>query len=90
MKVADLVIPMREWDVELVDDIFQTRYAKLIKEVPLSRGGENKLIWHFSKDWIYQVQSGYRVVLDECANIGNHRSEGKWVRLWNLHMPSII
>ncbi|EEF30032.1 conserved hypothetical protein [Ricinus communis] len=62
MHVSDLFIPSsREWDVELILDIFQEDEANLILSIHVSSSlHEYKLIWHYERKRMYTVKSGYK------------------------------
>ncbi|XVF67678.1 hypothetical protein PTKIN_Ptkin10aG0140900 [Pterospermum kingtungense] len=57
LLVPDLMVPgQREWDIELLQDLFDERYVKEIVNLPLSRFSSHDCrIWHFSKNGSYQV-----------------------------------
>ena len=59
----DLWIPgVREWDIELLKDLFSEQDAWAIAGIPLSNTTrEDVLIWHFERRGMYTVRSGYHV-----------------------------
>ena len=50
-KVIDLMIPnCRQWDIELLHDIFYERGIKEISNIPLTSDLEGDThVWHYSK-----------------------------------------
>ena len=63
LQVHDLFIPEpREWDIELLKEIFCPRNVSAIaKTPPSSLVGRDQLIWHFAKDGVYSIKYGYRI-----------------------------
>lgn len=59
-KVSDLLLSSGAWDSEKILQSFVAFDAERILRIP--RGPdmlEDKLVWHYSKDGIYSVKSGY-------------------------------
>ncbi|KAK9084133.1 hypothetical protein Scep_030604 [Stephania cephalantha] len=91
MTVNELMIPnQREWDTEMIEENFNPRDCDLITRVLLNRGGNDELIWHFSKNGVYSVSSGYRVALGMGSESDLQRVGGDWQRLWSLKIPSTV
>ncbi|CAN1261856.1 hypothetical protein LINPERPRIM_LOCUS11033, partial [Linum perenne] len=61
LMVCDLMMSgLFEWDLELIESIFDDRDAVIIAGMPLPRQQRNDmLIWHFSRDGRYTVRSAY-------------------------------
>ncbi|CAN1314816.1 Putative ribonuclease H protein At1g65750 [Linum perenne] len=89
LKVNDIWIPgTKQWDIKLIEELFNERDAKAISEMPLGRSTEpDQAIWHFSKNGVVSVRSAYRVWTDQMSTITLHHSEGHWEGLWNIHSP---
>lgn len=50
----------KEWKAQLVSELFEVEFAKLIKAIPSSRSGcDNHQIWHYTNNGVYKVRSGY-------------------------------
>lgn len=64
-KVQELIdLDCKHWNFTLINKIFLPFEANEIKFIPLSfRFPEDKMIWHFSKDGLYEVKSGYQLAL---------------------------
>lgn len=62
VKVNELILPTRYWNVPLVSEFFDVVDAQAILSIPLSRRDcANHLIWHFDPKGFYTVKSGYRL-----------------------------
>nr|DAD30368.1 TPA_asm: hypothetical protein HUJ06_009219 [Nelumbo nucifera] len=87
--VSDLWIPgHKEWDVEMIHEIFGPRDASAILNIPLSYASqEDRLIWHFSPNGVYSVKSGYRVARDLNTTISQAVISSGWDKLWKLPIP---
>ncbi|KAK6157968.1 hypothetical protein DH2020_005282 [Rehmannia glutinosa] len=88
LKVNDLFIPgCREWDLELVEEIFCHRDAQQIANIPLAeRAYEDTHVWHFDKKGNYTVKSGYRMAAN-LATQNSNTSSGYWRKLWSIQIP---
>ena len=88
LMVQDPFIPRtREWDIELLQELFCPKDVQAIAQTPASatRGGD-QLIWHFTKNGMYLVKSRYRLSLsgrDQHVSAGNR---GNWLTIWNLKL----
>nr|DAD49162.1 TPA_asm: hypothetical protein HUJ06_019099 [Nelumbo nucifera] len=90
--VSDLWIPgHKEWDVEMIHELFGPRDASAILNIPLSYASqEDRLIWHLSLNGVYSVKSvksGYRVARDLNTTISQDVISGGWDKLWKLPIP---
>lgn len=73
-----------DWDEEVIEDIFNSRDAKLILSIPLSvRNRDDKLIWAKEEKGIFTVRSCYRALVGELPISDNM----EWTVLWKLKMP---
>ncbi|CAN1787360.1 Putative ribonuclease H protein At1g65750 [Linum perenne] len=90
LKVNELWIPgTKQWDVELIEELFNDRDAKAITEIPLNGNHTpDAPIWHFGKDGALTVRSAYRVWENHLSNVNTHHVEGPWIDLWKLHTPA--
>ncbi|CAL8993020.1 unnamed protein product, partial [Prunus brigantina] len=63
--VADLIDPgLKTWRCELISRLFTPNEARLITSLPISRWGcPDRLMWHFHKQGVYTVRSGYDLAL---------------------------
>ena len=65
--IATLFDPItRRWNEELVDGLFVTEDANLIKKTPLSRNAaEDNLYWPYTPSRNYSCKSGYKFLKEE-------------------------
>ncbi|KAK6164785.1 hypothetical protein DH2020_001649 [Rehmannia glutinosa] len=91
ITVADLMIPGEKmWDVELLNEIFIPRDISEITAIPLSNSGtEDIMIWHFTRNGMYAVKSGYQVARSIFAG-DDMLVPGDWSKLWKLPIPPKI
>lgn len=64
---------------------------ELINEIPLCRGGgEDRWVWHYTKDGQYTVKSGCRAGLDSMTSAREGSSSSRptgqhaWKEVWDL------
>lgn len=91
-KVQNLMIPSsREWNHEIIVNIFEDRDAKAILEIPLRQWHiHDTRIWNFSKDGNYTVKTGYHVAMSLDENLESRRIQGNWNSLWKIKVPQKI
>ena len=91
MVVQDLMIPgVREWDVELIQGLFDDRHVEEIVKIPLHRADVvDTRIWNYTANGQYSVKSGYRVVVDILCG-GGYKVHGDWKRIRALTVPPKI
>ncbi|XVE65706.1 hypothetical protein DITRI_Ditri08aG0021300 [Diplodiscus trichospermus] len=92
LLVHALFIPGRkEWDVELMSEMFNTEDADAILSIPLGNTYyPDQRIWNFSKDGSYTVRSAYRVAIQLFFPYDIFKVTGDWWDLWNLKVPPKI
>ncbi|CAN1785001.1 Putative ribonuclease H protein At1g65750 [Linum perenne] len=89
LKVNDLWIPgTKEWDIELIEELFNERDATSIVKLPLNEANEqDRPIWSFSKSGMLTVSSAYRVWTDHLSNSDEDHATRPWIELWKTHVP---
>ncbi|CAN1789467.1 Putative ribonuclease H protein At1g65750 [Linum perenne] len=89
LRVNDLWIPgTRQWDVELIDELFNVDDATAISNTTLGEGMDVDIpIWHYSKHGNLTVSSAYRVWSDHFSDMGQYDTDGPWDKLWKVHAP---
>lgn len=86
--VNTIMVPgQRQWDTDLIADIFNTRDAALILQVPLStRQDEDRWFWLADTKGKFTVRSCYNVL-----NSASNGSTSKvWKFLWGLEVPGKV
>ncbi|CAN1148331.1 Putative ribonuclease H protein At1g65750 [Linum perenne] len=88
LRVCDLLIPgTYEWDMEMIEGIFEERDVEEILKVPIGLGGvEDRRIWHFDKYGRYTVKSAYRVCMDFFTANADFNVQRQWTHLWSLEI----
>uniref|UniRef100_A0A803PXY9 Reverse transcriptase n=1 Tax=Cannabis sativa TaxID=3483 RepID=A0A803PXY9_CANSA len=78
----------REWDEELIRDMFEDRDQEIILSIPLSNSIEEDT-WYWNKDTagFYTVKSSYQYI-QELKGAWNSDMEDKvWKTLWKIKVP---
>ncbi|KAM6542808.1 hypothetical protein CsatB_007255 [Cannabis sativa] len=78
----------RNWDTELVRDMFNNRYANLILSIPLSFSASSDF-WSWSKEssGLFSVKSAYQLLQDSKNPRTGSNNSGFWHKLWQLKIP---
>ncbi|XP_074378628.1 uncharacterized protein LOC141720172 [Apium graveolens] len=77
----------KNWDIELVEDIFNTRDADLIKRVPIPMSEkEDSWFWLLDESGMFTVKSAYRWLQGEYDN--TYKSFCN--KLWSLKFPGKV
>ena len=83
----------RQWNGDMVDGLFNTEEAKIIKSIPLSQeAAEDILFWPYSCDGRYSCKTGYRFLKEEEElNVESREvtNEDKqfWREIWFMKVP---
>ncbi|CAN1249387.1 Putative ribonuclease H protein At1g65750 [Linum perenne] len=86
LRVCDLLIPgTTEWDVEMIEALFEERDVEEILRVPVGlAGADDSRIWHYDKFGCYTVKSAYRVCMEFVTPNLDLHVQGPWNQLWCL------
>lgn len=77
----------RGWDEEVLNDIFNDRDVRLIKNIPLSNNNKkDSWLWLFDGKGVFTVKSGYRQLAGECDTA----DAPFWKKIWNLMVPGKV
>ena len=95
--VATLFDPItRRWNEELVDGLFVTEDADLIKKIPLSRNAaEDTLYWPYTPSGNYSCKFGYRFLKKEAKLESNLQAppiceKRLWKKIWQMRaLPKV-
>ena len=90
--VADLMISgRREWDKEKVEQVLWPVDSSLVLSIPLGNAqGNDGWFWHFDSKGLYEVRSGYRVVMDSRRTVSStvqNPDVAFWMKLLELGNP---
>ena len=82
----------RQWNGDMVDGLFNTEEAKIIKSIPLSQeAAEDILFWPYSYDGRYSCKTGYRFLEEEELNVEPREMTNKdkqvWREIWSIKVP---
>lgn len=86
-KVSSLFDNTRNWDIDLINDIFDRREADLILTIPVNSSLEDSWYWRREKLGDYTVKSAYLYLQDLKNNYNVSSNSGFWRKLWNLKIP---
>lgn len=88
LMVAELMIPgIKQWHVELINELFSARDTCKILKIPLQEAPlADTRIWHYNKNGKYTVKSGYWVVSEIMSSNMEFRTSGEWKNVWNLQI----
>uniref|UniRef100_A0A803PR19 Reverse transcriptase domain-containing protein n=1 Tax=Cannabis sativa TaxID=3483 RepID=A0A803PR19_CANSA len=81
-------INQRERDVEVISDIFNSRDAQIILQIPLS-AQVHEDAWYWSKEatGFYSVKSAYKHIQDSKGNWANDEGTNFWKKYWKIKVP---
>ncbi|CAN1127826.1 Uncharacterized mitochondrial protein AtMg00310 [Linum perenne] len=88
-KVEELIDhDTRQWKYSLLQSQFNEEDCKAIMSIPLTGDAEcaNMIIWPFSKNGVYTVKSGYRLLTETLTNSAHLHTLDNWQALWRLQM----
>ncbi|XP_060972631.1 uncharacterized protein LOC133038482 [Cannabis sativa] len=78
----------RNWDVEVVRDLFSPVDAAIILGIQINQSSENDYwYWFGEKDGTYSVSSAYKMIQDNKAPSLNLIESIFWKKLWSLKVP---
>uniref|UniRef100_A0A2N9G3M1 Reverse transcriptase domain-containing protein n=1 Tax=Fagus sylvatica TaxID=28930 RepID=A0A2N9G3M1_FAGSY len=88
---------LRQWNVPLIDEIFEASEAAIIKSIPLSnRISSDVLIWFETRNGMYSVKSAYHLLMEakqrnEASESSNtSRERDLWKGIWEASVPQKI
>ncbi|KAL8090281.1 hypothetical protein AgCh_039666 [Apium graveolens] len=88
-KVQGLMcIDKREWDKEVILDLFNRRDQKCILDTPISKNGSgDTIIWNLEKSGMYTVKSAYRLIQRMKGMFNMEERSKVLMKLWKLKAP---
>lgn len=82
-----MVTGEKQWDTDLIHDMFNARDASLILSIPLSNNESDYRYWKKEKLGSYSIKSAY-VLIQENKLLQNSTLDHRvWRRMWNLKIP---
>ena len=81
-----MVVGQNEWDVDLLKDLFDERDLELIRNIPISRDGEDVWYWRFERLGSYIGKNGYYALLKSILGSESSNFQGFWRSLWCLKL----
>nr|POE71030.1 hypothetical protein CFP56_53816 [Quercus suber] len=92
-KVSELFLPnSRQWNLELIDDVFYPWEADAIKGIYISEdSSEDNLIWPLTPNGEYSVRSAYQLLSSTTMNSTASSSssegfKGVWKGIWKIRL----
>ncbi|KAF5481094.1 hypothetical protein F2P56_001779 [Juglans regia] len=97
-KVEALMISDgKEWNLPLINEIFCSREAELIKQLPISHSNQpDKLIWRNNANDCFTVKSPYHLQGDlqhkekSQSSFINNKRDQQWTKLWKMNLPPAV
>lgn len=88
-KVSSLLkMGVKEWDVEVIRDLFGVRDQNQIYGIPLSSNHDDDArFWCKERSGFYTVKSAYRLIQTLKGGWASNANSGFWRKLWNLKIP---
>lgn len=88
LQVKDLILQnMREWDMSLIQNIYNERDVKLIRQIHIPlKEKEDGWMWLFENKGEFSVRSYYRRIQGEKV----YEDGAFWKKLWGLQLPGKV
>ena len=84
----------RQWNVEMMEGLFNEEEAELIKQIPLSRSAtEDTLFWPYSSNGLFSCKSGYKFLkmeeelMERVHDSATNEDTQVWKQIWSMIMP---
>ncbi|KAL0413805.1 UNVERIFIED_CONTAM: hypothetical protein Sradi_1582200 [Sesamum radiatum] len=92
--IVDLIDPVdKDWDRNKIEACFWPIDADLILSIPISRTGDEDVVWHYSTSGIFSVRSAYHLAcdLENAASNSNRAAERDWWKtIWQAKLPGKV
>lgn len=75
------------WDIDLVEDVFDSRDASIILSIPIDKEVDDSWYWGNDKFGDYSVKSAYLLLEGEHNEPSSASNSGFWRKLWILKIP---
>ena len=85
----------KQWNEELIDGIFASEKAAIIKKIPLGCvASEDVVIWPYSHDGRYTCKLGYRFLNEEAELKSTPQPTNLdsqlWKGMWSFNVPNKV
>ena len=87
----------RQWNVEMVEGLFNEEEAELIKQIPLSRSAtEDTLFWPYSSNRLYSCKAGYKFLkmeeelMERAHDSATNEDTQVWKQIWSMNVPQKV
>lgn len=79
---------VKEWDTDVIADLFTERDQMLILGIPLShRQEEDRRYWGREGNGLFLVKSAFKLIQNLKGGWVSNANSGFWRRMWNLKIP---
>jgi len=86
----------RQWNKELVEELFNEEEAELIKKIPLSQNAPDDILyWPYSSNGLYICKSGYKFLKMEeewceTTQVTTNKDTQVWKQIWAMRVPQKV
>uniref|UniRef100_A0A803NPX8 Reverse transcriptase zinc-binding domain-containing protein n=1 Tax=Cannabis sativa TaxID=3483 RepID=A0A803NPX8_CANSA len=92
--VGNFITEERQWDIDMLQQVFSSLDVDRILTIPLSCfSSDDSLIWHHHSSGYYTVQSGYHLAAsleDSTLSSSSTSATSWWKFFWSLQLPPKI
>lgn len=83
-----LYIEIKEWDIDVIKDVFNSRDRKKILEIPLDESNtKDVLYWRLENTGMYSVKSAYKMLHMQRGSWYSQDNSSTWKTLWSIKAP---
>ena len=83
-----MVNDMKEWDLEILRDLFIEDDVQQILKIPLSsRRTKDSWLWIEGEKGVFSVKSAYHSLCQDYSRVPSFGGKFNWLKLWSLSMP---
>ncbi|KAL8098853.1 hypothetical protein AgCh_031539 [Apium graveolens] len=83
-----MCVDRREWDIDVIKDIFNNRDQQRILDVHLDAAShEDVMYWRLENSGVYSVKSAYKFLQVQRGHWNAEENENIWRMLWRIKAP---
>lgn len=83
-----LYIQIKEWDIDVIKDVYNSRDQKKILEIPLDESNtKDVLYWRLENTGMYSVKSAYKMLHMQRGSWYSQDNSSTWKTLWSIKAP---